>query len=462
MAIPGFLSGFEARLKLFGLGERERLVMRKAWPVIAPHLDHAIDDFLAAARDLPFISEVVAEHRSFIKKLETMHFEALLNGNLDGQYLESCRNTVQKEAAIGLDGRMRNTSGSFVLRAAIKALAHKYRFSPAKLADSSMVISEVLAFDVSNAMTLHRDAAEQEVLARRKTIDESITDFSGEIGGVIDAIKSASKSLTSSCATMKNVANDTLGRMASVSNAAAETTHRVEVVEAATDHLSGSIEHIGKEAGRGLVMVQAAVDDAQRTHEAIRSLNETAERIGSVIGLISAIASQTNLLALNATIEAARAGEAGRGFAVVASEVKALASQTSRATDDISQQVAAIQDATKRAVDEISSIAKVINELTVGDHHHRVRGGGTELGHARNRGKHAPNGRQYGAGVRGNPFGRTVRRSERGCGGRNRGVDRPSFLGRKGSGNAGGEILQPRARGLRRIDPDYCFLRRVS
>ena len=57
-----------------------------------------------------------------------------------------------------------------------------------------------------------------------------------------------------------------------------------------------------------------------------------ADRIGDVTKLITTIAEQTNLLALNATIEAARAGDAGRGFAVVAQEVKALASQTAKAT----------------------------------------------------------------------------------------------------------------------------------
>jgi len=87
-------------------------------------------------------------------------------------------------------------------------------------------------------------------------------------------------------------------------------------------------------------------------------------RIGSVVGLISTIASQTNLLALNATIEASRAGNAGRGFAVVASEVKGLASQTSRATEDIATQIAAIQEATKHSVEEISSIARVIEQLS--------------------------------------------------------------------------------------------------
>jgi methyl-accepting chemotaxis protein len=69
-------------------------------------------------------------------------------------------------------------------------------------------------------------------------------------------------------------------------------------------------------------------------------------------------------LALNATIEAARAGEAGRGFAVVASEVKALASQTAKATDEITNQIDGMQTATKQSVENIKGISQTINLIS--------------------------------------------------------------------------------------------------
>jgi methyl-accepting chemotaxis protein len=106
-----------------------------------------------------------------------------------------------------------------------------------------------------------------------------------------------------------------------------------------------------------------AVDQAARTDHRINELSQLANRVGDVVKFITAIADQTNLLALNATIEAARAGEAGRGFAVVAQEVKALATQTAKATEEISGQISGIQAATQDSVGAIKDIAKTIGRI---------------------------------------------------------------------------------------------------
>ena len=106
-------------------------------------------------------------------------------------------------------------------------------------------------------------------------------------------------------------------------------------------------------------MAQVKKADARLT-----DLTAAATRIGDVVQLISSVAAQTNLLALNATIEAARAGEAGRGFAVVAQEVKALASQTAKATEEIGAQVAGMQNSTTETADAIREIIATIGSVS--------------------------------------------------------------------------------------------------
>jgi methyl-accepting chemotaxis protein len=354
----------ESRYRLYELDARARATIKHIWPTIAPHLDKAVDGILEAASGLPHLTDMVKENGQLIKRLEIAHFEALLNGDLDSVYFDSCRKTVEQEMALGFDARFRSTAGNYLLRGAMEALSRKHRFSRKKLIEETTLLSKALAFDVANAMTLHRQAAEIKMQNRRQAIDAAIADFAGTIGEVLEAIKDASASLTATCTTMRGLADDAVNRIAIASAAASETTQRVKITSEATDDLYGSINHIGQETARALDMARAAVGDTQRTQQAIFSLNDSAERIGTVVSIISTIAAQTNLLALNATIEAARAGSAGKGFAVVASEVKALANQTSRATDEISQQVSGIQDATRKSVDEISSITRAIEQLT--------------------------------------------------------------------------------------------------
>src|SRR5207342_1590678 len=132
---------------------------------------------------------------------------------------------------------------------------------------------------------------------------------------------------------------------------------------AATAELSAASREIAEQVTQSGGLIDEAVQQANVSNEQVKGLTAAAERIGDVVKTIAAIAGQTNLLALNATIEAARAGDAGRGFAVVASEVKALATQTAKATEEISSQIAEVQSATKQAVDNVGAIASIMDEI---------------------------------------------------------------------------------------------------
>ena len=269
-------------------------------------------------------------------------------------------------------------------------------------------------------------------------------EFDGTIGAVIQAINESSGSLSATSAMMQRITDDTVNRMGHASAASEETTQSVGLVVSATGELADSIREIGQQAAHGLDMARAAVDDTERTQQNIRLLNEASERIGSVVGLISKIAAQTNLLALNATIEAARAGEAGKGFAVVAAEVKALANQTSRATEEISQQVAAIQAATKGAVGEVVSIAQSIRKLTevattiAAAVEQQAQ---TTQGISR---QHQQGGRQHLAGLDRNPFGRAGGPAGRQRRRRDQRLDHAAVRARPRPRSQGRGLLQPR------------------
>jgi methyl-accepting chemotaxis protein len=203
---------------------------------------------------------------------------------------------------------------------------------------------------------------------RRATMEGVASDFERSVNSIVRSVSAAAAGMQTTAQSMTATASDASARTASVGAASERSSNDVGTVASAAEELSSSVTEITRQVAQSSQVASQAVGDAERTNATVQMLSRGAIKIGEVVQLIHSIAAQTNLLALNATIEAARAGESGRGFAVVASEVKALASQTAKATEEISAQVAAMQASTSEAVISIGGITETIarmSEITI-------------------------------------------------------------------------------------------------
>ena len=202
-------------------------------------------------------------------------------------------------------------------------------------------------------------ASDDSLTTVRESLDLLEADLAkliGEVGSAAEqvhvGIGSSSQSLaaihnrTSDLSSLVHHANEDARKLASGAVGLAESSSAI----------GRQVRVAGEMSGKGT----AAADEA---HKSIAGLDSSSSEIGNVVGLIAKIAKQTQLLSLNATIEAARAGDAGRGFAVVASEVKALATETQKATDDIARRVGQLQRDAQAAIEALSRISSIIQDF---------------------------------------------------------------------------------------------------
>jgi methyl-accepting chemotaxis protein len=217
--------------------------------------------------------------------------------------------------------------------------------------------------DQDLALMSSKDVTHAQQVTRRQRIEAEIEAFRSTFTAALANTDRMTGELTNTAQTLSSIAHAAGKQSVETASTAGQTSANVQTVATAASQLGDSVQAIKTQVNDATTIVQRASGMAGAANETIRALASSTQHIDEVVGFIRNIAGQTNLLALNATIEAARAGEAGRGFAVVASEVKALATQTAKATEDISSQIAEVQSATRQAVDNVGAIASIMDEI---------------------------------------------------------------------------------------------------
>jgi len=341
-----------------------RAALAEVWAIIEPSFDELLGRFYDHLRRTPETAAMLEAHAKrgldWLKRAQRKHWERLFSGVFDEVYFESVRRVGVAHARIGLDPRWYLGGYALALSEIGRLVGARHRWNGNRAAALIAAVNSAFFLDMDIALSVYFEEAKAAAARERARVADA---FETAVGKVVQSVASAGTELQASADALGAISARTEARANAVAAASTQASSNVQTVAASAEELAASVGEITRQVSESARVAADAVRRARETDATVKGLAESARRVGDVVRLISDIAGQTNLLALNATIEAARAGEAGKGFAVVASEVKALANQTTKATEEISAQIAAIQSDTERAVVAIRNIAEVIEQV---------------------------------------------------------------------------------------------------
>ncbi len=214
-------------------------------------------------------------------------------------------------------------------------------------------------------------------LATGNLTEEITADYEGTFEKLKDSSNETAAQLTTIVTQVNQSAAEVASASAELSTGSNDLSQRTESQASALEETAASMEELAvtvkqnaENAGEANTLAdksrKMAVDGKQIADQAIDAMGvieDSAQQVSDIIGVIDDLTFQTNLLALNAAVEAARAGEAGKGFAVVAEEVRTLAQRSAQSSSEIKSLITASNAQVKNGVELVNNAGSSLSDI---------------------------------------------------------------------------------------------------
>jgi methyl-accepting chemotaxis protein len=232
-----------------------------------------------------------------------------------------------------------------------------------------VTMTQNLKSNFTKIQAQERDATIRAEEARKAT--EKVLEIAGHVEQAAHDVENVINSISDSTSTVKTGDDTQTDRIAEILSSMEQLSSGVLRITESVETAADKSEESNRRVQSGVSMAQEAGRAMEELHtitgsltENINKLGEQSNNIGSIMKVITDIASQINLLAMNASIEAAHAGEAGKGFAVVAGEVRSLAEKTRSTAGEVDVSIRDIQNLARINIkgmnNAVSSISNVM------------------------------------------------------------------------------------------------------